>query len=311
MRPDMSRLITECYRDGSGSATPYRTHRRQMNQHQTVDPEDMPKREAIRKWAKLSGNYKEFGEQLNPLKRFILSQVGRPWNKVHSEMSAHINRNSAQQLHIWQHAVDYVETNTYIRRVGKKDQVFFNASYRFRDTVDVPIETSFALVYVCPKSGILKKVPRRSYKNRFKSENTSRRRVIVNETTQLHKIKGIWYEIQLEQFEVKRRWHKYTPAEHQAMVAQGANYHAPGCWQDATPRYSDVAAAQIVEEHNLNHWYLSGGYYWKDGSGNKEFSFAYGRGDVYGKSKRQLNHRELRKHNLTNDPPDVSKKKAA
>jgi hypothetical protein len=46
---------------------------------------------------------KEFGEFLAPLKRFLCKQVGRPWDKVKSEIRSQINVSSVTQAHILEH----------------------------------------------------------------------------------------------------------------------------------------------------------------------------------------------------------------
>ena len=49
-------------------------------------------------------------ENLNPLRRFLLAQVGRPWNKVYSEISAGIDRRNTVQQHIFAHLDDMIAT---------------------------------------------------------------------------------------------------------------------------------------------------------------------------------------------------------
>jgi hypothetical protein len=68
--------------------------------------EDWRSRQSIRRpWIH---ERKFLNENLAPLRRYLRSQVGRPWNKVYSEICQHMNRNSAVQLHIWQHLMQYV-----------------------------------------------------------------------------------------------------------------------------------------------------------------------------------------------------------
>ena len=45
-------------------------------------------------------NAKEFSDLINPLKRYLRSCIGRPWNKVHSELSQKLDRRSISGSHI-------------------------------------------------------------------------------------------------------------------------------------------------------------------------------------------------------------------
>ena len=49
------------------------------------------------------GHTKWLNEHLGPLRRYLDSQVGRPWDKVFSEICAHIDRSSAVQDHVRDH----------------------------------------------------------------------------------------------------------------------------------------------------------------------------------------------------------------
>jgi hypothetical protein len=72
---------------------------------------------------------KGLNENLAPLLRYLLSNVGRPWDKVFGEICRRINVNSAVQLHIWQHVRQFVcldavrveqgGSNRYVRKNGR------------------------------------------------------------------------------------------------------------------------------------------------------------------------------------------------
>ena len=55
---------------------------------------------------------------INPLKRYLRSCVGRPCNKVHSELSAKLDRHSVSGSHIWDHVMCEIETDCYIGNDG-------------------------------------------------------------------------------------------------------------------------------------------------------------------------------------------------
>ena len=46
-----------------------------------------------------------------PLRRYLESQVGRPWDNVYSEIRANLDARKATGLHILQHLDGYVDRN--------------------------------------------------------------------------------------------------------------------------------------------------------------------------------------------------------
>ena len=58
---------------------------------------------------------KTLNENLNPLKRYLASQVGRPWRKVYSEISEHLKPTSTVQQHVRDHLQDFVATKTRMK----------------------------------------------------------------------------------------------------------------------------------------------------------------------------------------------------
>jgi len=57
---------------------------------------------------------KHLNENLAPLKRYLRAQVGRPWDKVYSEICRTIDTRSAIGLHVLQHVEDFIAVDTYI-----------------------------------------------------------------------------------------------------------------------------------------------------------------------------------------------------
>ncbi len=56
---------------------------------------------------------KSFSDLLGPLQRFLRSNVGRPWDAVHSEMSEHLDNRKTTGRHIFEHVEDEVAVNCY------------------------------------------------------------------------------------------------------------------------------------------------------------------------------------------------------
>src|SRR5262245_37215182 len=152
MRPDMDKVIVERPRLGGGLRRPKGIRKRER----LAMADLAPAREGYRR--RWTGWQKSLNEHLGPLRRYLQSQVGRPWNKVHSEICRHLRLDSAVQSHVLDHLRQYVETNARLingilcRPTGEP----FNQD-RWRRA---------PLFYVCPKSGLLKGVRRLSRKRR-------------------------------------------------------------------------------------------------------------------------------------------------
>src|ERR1700736_4653085 len=68
----------------------------------------MPSYEGMRRGHATRGGRKELNENLAPLRRYLERQVGRPWNKVYSEIARHLRVDSAVQQHVREHLRDFV-----------------------------------------------------------------------------------------------------------------------------------------------------------------------------------------------------------
>ncbi len=55
---------------------------------------------------------KWLNENLAPLKRFLGKQVGRPWDKVYSEIAENLKPTSTVQQHVRDHIEDFVALKT-------------------------------------------------------------------------------------------------------------------------------------------------------------------------------------------------------
>lgn len=71
---------------------------------------------------------KSLTDKLAPLFRFLRSNVGRPWDKVYSEIRAHIGTNSTLDMHILQHLWDFVDTKNE-RDLSHGHFVYFGADF--------------------------------------------------------------------------------------------------------------------------------------------------------------------------------------
>jgi hypothetical protein len=175
MREDMDKVIVERPRVGSRLASRKKGYRKHIQQ---TDTDDLPRRgPMLGCWR---GRQKWLNEHLDPMRRFLRSQVGRPWNKVHHDLCEHISFDNAVQKHVLTHVFDFVQPHVNIVN-GK---VIVRGGWR-RGRELQPGD-----MYVCPQSGLLKVVrPNR---------NTSQpRRIQLKPLVQFHYRDGQWWEVRL------------------------------------------------------------------------------------------------------------------
>lgn len=196
MRNDMSNVLVEKPRGGLRSAYDLRGARRQRRNRLDRDGESAPLRLGIRRDAI---ERKGFGENLNPLYRYLSKQIHRPWAKVYSELSANVDRRNTVQEHVFQHIRSHVDIETFWR-----DGQVWAHSYGG----PVPLEESWADLYVHPLTGIL--LPNRAGAKARQHRKAQRagkkgmqhpdRRIGLQGMPidrQWHRVKGIWYEVAL------------------------------------------------------------------------------------------------------------------
>jgi hypothetical protein len=176
----MAKVIVERPRLGGGVNKP-KGYRRRL---QRLAIDDLPRREGIRLcWG---AHRKYFNEHLGPLRRYLNSQVGRPWNLVFSEICRHISRNSVVQDHLRDHVLDYVQVH-----VIEIDGVpCYGAGYRYGTPLRSRWGTRF---FVCPRTRLLKRLPlvRRPRRRRTAPHDVVR----VSDELLYRKIDGVWYEV--------------------------------------------------------------------------------------------------------------------
>jgi hypothetical protein len=166
----MAKLIVERPRRGGGVGYP----RGRMLDGSHVAIDESRKREGIRRpW---------MSENLAPLRRYLQTNVGRPWDKVYSEVCERINRDSAVQLHVWQHLMMDVCTDPHVVLGLVSNRYGFFRFYRF---------------YVDPKSGLL----RENRNWRYRRPETAAKnfdRIKIDESREYRLLDGLWYELELK-----------------------------------------------------------------------------------------------------------------
>lgn len=174
MREDMDKVIVERPRFGSRAPSRKKGYRKYC---QKAGVENLPRREPLPgRW---HGRERMLNEHLGPMRRFLRSRVGRPWNKIHQELCEHVSFNNAVQMHVLTHVFDYVSRLVEYRGrdVVRTDNWWFGGVLR-------PGQ-----MYVCPRTGILKVVKPRP--------QPAPRRIHDGRLTQYHLCDGVWWELRL------------------------------------------------------------------------------------------------------------------
>jgi len=104
MRDDMAKVVTERPRRGHGNTSKKTTGQR-IRSYDPGREYDGPNRLPVSPGRQYGYDCKEFSDLINPLKRYLRSCVGKPWNKVHSELSRKLDRRSLSGSHIWDHVM--------------------------------------------------------------------------------------------------------------------------------------------------------------------------------------------------------------
>lgn len=183
MRRDMQKLLTE--RERYGSSSPNRKAGKRLR---SVDEGDDEPTRLSRK-ALYGGRTKSFTDVLSPLRRYLRANVGRPWNKVYSEIREHLDERSITGRHLFEHlrwevTLDGVE--------GDDGKVYHATRWPWGDD-------RVRGLYVHPRTGLLCWTPPLSARERREwAAPAEATRVPVTETSSYVRIAGIWYYAEYE-----------------------------------------------------------------------------------------------------------------
>lgn len=201
MRDDMSKVIVERARPGSSLHVARRLRRLDPKLIPVDEDADNPFPERIghARAASLGRFRKHLNENLAPLRRYLASQVGRPWDAVFSEISSKIRLDNAVQKHVRDHVNDFVAVTTFVQ-----DGKVFIVD-RFDRLVSLTDMRWPPELYVHPVTGVpcrndWRRI-RRAQKRREKAAKEralAARLRVVERYCQLHLLNdGNWWEVKL------------------------------------------------------------------------------------------------------------------
>ncbi|MEP7338482.1 MAG: hypothetical protein ABI977_12160 [Acidobacteriota bacterium] len=196
----MSKVVVERPRHGH-YLRGERTALRVRNFDPAADYDDLPKRISGTRNKHIRPNQtKYFSDLLGPLFRFLRRNVGRPWDKVYSELSEHLDTRKTTGRHVFEHVEREVKQHCFI---GKDGRIYHLRSYREPEPV-------YGL-YVHPRTGLLcwsdaKPV----WKERHETERANQKRqsdwrILINGNRHYVKLSGIWYVAEIEPYKRSQR----------------------------------------------------------------------------------------------------------
>jgi hypothetical protein len=187
MRADMAKVIVERPRRGSHYKHEGKGYHRRW---QRLAPEDQPYREGIKVRSRGAGKF--LSENLAPLRRFLESRVGDPWDGVFAEICANVSRDSAVQDHVRDHVADFVAKHVLLI-----DGVPCCGEGRW--SYGLPLTKAFwrRRLYVCPLTGLLCRLERRSRKAPRPPRPCDPRPVRLDAERQCRWVDGAWHLVTL------------------------------------------------------------------------------------------------------------------
>jgi hypothetical protein len=146
MRDDMAKVVTERPRRGHRNKSKKTTGPR-IRRYDPDGNYDEPTRLPFARHRQYGYDAKEFSDLINPLKRYLRSCIGKPWMKVHRELSQKLDRRGVSGSHIWDHVMREIETDCYVG----DDRLAYSNNRKYR-VAERPIDG----LYVHPKTGLIR-----------------------------------------------------------------------------------------------------------------------------------------------------------
>ena len=188
MRSDMHKIIVERPRHGGGPE--------KFGRRANVPFELQPARQSM---LAAHQDRKHFGENLAPLRRWLRSQVGQPWDLVYGEACEVIRPDSTVRNHIKVHLLEMVERHTFI-----KDGRVWCYTRGWWHSREIPVEElggRWSPFYVHPQTRRLCEVPAGQREPSWRDRDAAKRAETcrwLDDTTALLKLRGCWFECEMQ-----------------------------------------------------------------------------------------------------------------
>ena len=160
--------------------------------------ESMKANHTRRKW---------FSDLIGPLRRWLHSQIGRPWNDVYSEACAVIKPDSIIRAHVKTHLLQFVERHAFMHD-GKV--CILDTSCRGGIKPVAEIGWRRKLFFVHPETALLESIPQVSKRAwRARELKPPETRHWLKKNVALQNIRGLWFECHFEMVPVGVRFRAY------------------------------------------------------------------------------------------------------
>lgn len=202
MRKDMGKVITERER-----AVPYDNPRRNAKTGMDIKWKGHDADYEIPSKASSSANRqhgygaKQFTDVLGPIYRFLNKQVGRPWNKVYSELCEQLDKRKLTHKHVFDHIEQYVEKDVY----RGKDKVWYHTTgYSYQPGPHYASRRVIGL-FVNPHNGLIQRQKALPEKEQPKDLDT----IKVDKENEYRRLGGLWFLVKSKEIEVDASYFDY------------------------------------------------------------------------------------------------------
>jgi hypothetical protein len=278
MRDDMARIIAERPRIPAFNSRKGRPR----------GLEDLPTHEGLRRAQSLRGDRKQLNENLAPLRRYLESQVGRPWNKVYAEIATRLRVDNTVQQHVRDHLRDFVAITP--RRQIHDWRACMRGGLWWQPLYVNPVTGLLCRTDLLPEM----KARRRAMRHRVPAPIE---RIQLAKDRELRLIGGLWYEVKLALLPepvyrpfCQTRKLQLKPYDRKSPIIE----IEMEVRRLVTPSVRDVATGAMIAAGPATDDEASWSSY-RRGQPDRYYSIA----------KRVLSRRELRRHRLSNAPTDI------
>lgn len=199
MRSDMGKVVIESPRRGSRTAcsAKARAYGKITRSDEGYDYEGLTRLPASKRQSRFFPKLgdKDFTDVLGPLRNYLKSSCGRPWNDVYSEIRKTLGHSGWAVEHIIRDHID-VAINTWRGVSGK---VWNDSKY---GVTEVTSHFRFEF-YVEPESGLLRKAGRLHWSRRNRKKPGPIEVIQLSDQTEYRLVDGVWYYQEYRETEIR------------------------------------------------------------------------------------------------------------